>query len=50
MIYVPGLPFWSGLAIALAARSSAAFFTAWYPQYRKAKYGTLPANALPGTN
>ena len=50
MIYVPGLPFWSGLAIALAARNSAAYFTTWYPQYRKAKYGTPPANALPGTN
>jgi len=50
MIYVPGLPFWSGLVIALAARSSAAFFTAWYPQYRKTKYGAAPANALPGTH
>jgi hypothetical protein len=47
-IYVPGLPLWSGLAIAFAARNSAAYFTAWYPQYRKAKYGTPPANALPG--
>jgi hypothetical protein len=50
MIYVPGLPFWSSLVIALAARNSAAFFTAWYPQYRKTKYGAAPANALPGTN
>jgi hypothetical protein len=49
-IYVPGLPLWSSLAIAFAARNSAAFFTAWYPQYRKAKYGTPPVNALPGTN
>jgi len=49
-IYVPSLPLWSGLVIAFAARNSAAFFTAWYPQYRKAKYGTPPANALPGTN
>jgi hypothetical protein len=49
-IYVPGLPFWSGLAIAFAARNSAAYFTTWYPQYRKAKYGTPPANALPDTN
>ncbi len=46
-IYVPGLPLWSGLVIAFAARNSAAYFTAWYPQYRKAKYGTPPANALP---
>jgi len=50
MIYVPGLPFWSSLVIALAARNSAAYFTTWYPQYRKAKYGAPPANALPGTN
>jgi hypothetical protein len=47
-IYVPGLPLWSGLVIAFAARNSAAFFTTWYAQYRKAKYGA--ANALPGTH
>ena len=49
-IYVPGLPLWSSLVIAFAARNSAAYFTSWYPQYRKAKYGTPPANALPGAN
>ena len=49
-IYVPGLPLWAGLVIAFAARNSAAYFTTWYPQYRKAKYGAPPANALPGTN
>ncbi|KRR21092.1 hypothetical protein CQ14_21670 [Bradyrhizobium lablabi] len=49
-IYVPGLPIWSSLVVAFAARNSAAFFTTWYPQYRKAKYGAPPANALPGTN
>ena len=53
-IYVPGLPLWSGLVIAFAARNSAAYFTTWYPQYRKAKYAnkyaTPPANALLGTN
>ena len=49
-IYLPGLPLWSGLVIAFAARNSAAYFTTWYPQYRKAKYGAPPANALPGTN
>jgi hypothetical protein len=49
-IYVPGLPLWSSLVIAFAARNSAAYFTTWYPQYRKAKYGAAPANALPGTN
>ncbi len=50
MIYVPGLPLWSGLAIAFAARNSAAYFTTWYPQYRRAKYATSPTSALPGTN
>jgi hypothetical protein len=49
-IYVPGLPLWSSLVIAFAARNSAAYFTTWYPQYRKAKYGAAPANALPGAN
>jgi hypothetical protein len=50
LIYVPGLPLWSGLLIAFAARNSAVYFTKWYPEYRKAKSGTPPANALPGTN
>jgi hypothetical protein len=50
LIYVPGLPLWSGLLIAFAARNSAVYFTKWYPEYRKAKYGTPPANALPGTH
>ena len=49
LIYVPSLPLWSGLLIAFAARYSAIYFTKWYPQYRKAKYGNVPANALPGT-
>lgn len=49
-IYVPGFPLWTGLAIAFAARNSAAYFTTWYPQYRKAKYGAPPANALPGAS
>jgi hypothetical protein len=48
MIYVPGLPLWSGLVIAFAARNSAAYFTKWYPAYRRAKHETmLPAGALP---
>ena len=38
------------LLIAFAARNSAIYFTKWYPEYRKAKYGAPPANALPGTN
>jgi len=50
LIYVPSLPLWSGLLIAFAARNSAVYFTKWYPQYRKAKYGTPPADALPGTH
>ena len=53
LIYVPGLPLWSGLLIAFAARNSAVYFTKWYPEYRKAKYGNAagqrPAgNALNG--
>jgi hypothetical protein len=47
MLYVPGLPLWSGLAIAFAARNSAVYFTKWYPQYRKLKSGTAPAGAVP---
>jgi hypothetical protein len=49
-IYVPGLPLWSGIVIAFAARNSAVYFTKWYPQYRKAKDGVPPSNALPGTH
>jgi hypothetical protein len=45
MIYVPGLPLWSGLLIAFAARNSAVYFTRWYPEHRKAKYAAPPANA-----
>ena len=50
LIYVPGLPIWSSLLVAFAARNSAVYFTKWYPEYRKAKYGTAPANALPRTH
>ena len=49
MIYLPSLPLWAGVAIVFAARNSAAYFTKWYPEYRKAKYGAVPAataNAL----
>jgi hypothetical protein len=47
MIYLPSLPLWAGVAIVFAARNSAAYFTKWYPEYRKAKYGTpaVTANA-----
>jgi hypothetical protein len=50
MLYVPGLPIWSSLAIAFAARNSAVYFTKWYPQYRRAKYQAPPANALADTH
>ena len=36
-LYVPGLPYWTGLAIAFAARNSAIYFTRWYPNYRRLK-------------
>ena len=49
LLYVPGLPIWSGLLVTFAARNCAVYFTKWYPQYRKAKYGSVPVNALPGT-
>jgi hypothetical protein len=44
-IYVPGLPLWSGLAIAFAARNTAVYFTKWYPQYRRAKFAAPAASA-----
>lgn len=37
LLYVPGLPIWSSLAIAFAARNSAIYFTKWYPEYRRTK-------------
>ena len=46
LLYFPGLPLWSSLAVAFAARNSAIYFTRWYPEYRQIKYGT-PARALP---
>jgi hypothetical protein len=45
MIYVPNLPLWSGLAIAFAARNSAAYFTKWYPKHRREK---LAKRVIPG--
>jgi hypothetical protein len=47
IIYVPWLPFWGGLLVAFAARNCAIYFTKWYPQYRRAKYGTPPPSAVP---
>ena len=49
MLYLPSLPLWSGLLIAFAARNSAVYFTRWYPRYRRAKHGEIPAPALPAT-
>ncbi|MGY8710214.1 hypothetical protein RAD16_31145 [Bradyrhizobium sp. 18BD] len=46
LLYFPGLPLWSSLAVAFAARNSAIYFTKWYPEYRQIKYGTA-ARALP---
>jgi hypothetical protein len=46
LLYFPGLPLWSGLAVAFAARNSAIYFTKWYPEYRQLTYGT-PKGALP---
>lgn len=48
VIYMPGLPLWTGLAIAFAARTTAVYFTRWYPEYRKAK-SAAPAIASPGS-
>ena len=45
MIYLPGLPLWSGLAIAFAARNTAVYFTKWYPEYHRARFATPPAAA-----
>ena len=45
MIYLPSLPIWSGIAIAFAARSTAVYFTKWYPDYHKAKFVTPAGSA-----
>jgi hypothetical protein len=47
VLYIPGLPIWTSLAIAFAARNSAVYFTKWYPEYRRLKGGKPPADALP---
>jgi hypothetical protein len=38
LIYVPGLPLWSGIAIVFAARNTAVYFTRWYPDHRSARH------------
>ena len=45
MIYVPGLPLWSELMIAFAARNTAVYFTKWYPKHRREQ---LAKQAFPG--
>ena len=50
VLYVPGLPIWTSLLIAFAARNSALYFTKWYPHYREQKHGTPPAAALPNVH
>ncbi len=45
MIYLPGLPLWAGIAIAFAARSTAVYFTKWYPDYHRAKFATPAGSA-----
>jgi len=47
--YVPGLPLWTGLAIAFAARNSAIYFTKWYPEHRKLKDRAAAGHPLPET-
>jgi hypothetical protein len=37
LIYLPGLPLWSGIVIAFAARHCALYFTKWYPHHRRIK-------------
>lgn len=50
VLYVPGLPLWTSLLIAFAARNSALYFTKWYPHYRERKDGASPAAALPNAH
>jgi hypothetical protein len=50
LVYVPGLPIWTTLLIAFAARNSALYFTKWYPHYHGQKYATPPDAALPTAN
>jgi hypothetical protein len=45
LLYAPGLPLWSSLPVAFAARNSAIYFTKWYPEYCRIKYAR-PARAL----
>jgi hypothetical protein len=46
MIYVPGLPIWTGLAVAFAARNSALCFTRWYPAYYRLNSESRQSDAV----
>lgn len=48
LIYIPGLPLWSGIAFAFTARNSALYFTRWYPDHLRAKYPTPAAGGVSG--
>src|ERR1700758_2144740 len=37
----PNLPLWSGLVIAFAIRNPALYFSRWYPDYHRRKFGTI---------
>lgn len=47
VLYVPWLPFWTGLAVAFAARNCAVYFTRWYPQYQRLKHAGRTAAMVP---
>ena len=49
ILYVPGLPLWTGLAVAVAARNSAVLFTKWYPKHRLARMAKPAQQALPAS-
>jgi hypothetical protein len=38
----PSLPLWSGLVMAFAIRNPAIYFSRWYPDYLRRKFGTIP--------
>jgi hypothetical protein len=44
LMYLPGLPLWSGLAVAFAARSTAIYFSRWYPEHWRAKHAVSAAS------
>jgi hypothetical protein len=44
--YLPGMPIWSTLAVAAAARNSAVYFTRWYPRYRRERHAAAPTGMV----